>query len=364
MTARLARAQCVREVLFAVASSRAAIATATAAMLLVVLRAACADAASVRLAFGQNYPPYDRLTSHHHVPTGSPIPADAEGFGIEFAREACATCSLDCHLVAESYNELWSFENRIGSAIASGAVDAGSMFTHTYDRAERGVRFSDAITRSRPAGILTRLTADGNPVVRASSDLTHHKIGLVRGWATSAASLIRMTNSCTREAFSANAWTVEPVDMGFGPDAAVRALLRGEVDALFMYSSTLSDRRDCDGPACDASLYDASLLGSRYAWIHTGLVEYAANGTTLAFGSDEDSTAIELLNPCIQATMASPAYARLCAKYRDLGFESIKCFGDGDSSSPEEMPNAHRIAAGFDDCQKGYCGCGGMARSS
>lgn len=105
-----------------------------------------------------------------------------------------------------------------------------------------GVEFGHAYTRKQPAGLLTRLGKDGNPVIGPQeSDLTGYKIGFIGGWATNAGSFQISENGCTDIRFSGYK-AVTPKDKHEGPDAAMRALLNGEVDALYAFSSLIDNR--------------------------------------------------------------------------------------------------------------------------
>ena len=141
-------------------------------------------------------------------------------------------------------------------------------------------------------------------------------------------------NQCSLKPFNLNEIEfIDIIDPYSGPDAAVRALLNNEVDVLFLYESTLNDRRGCSYKGCDPTLYEARLLGESYTWIHTGITEYARNGTTLSFTQKNSSKTNTLLNPCIRKVINSPFYHSLCKRYKnELGYSSINCFGYDDDA--------------------------------
>ena len=131
--------------------------------------------------------PYDTLPhiNFTHV-EGQVVEHNAiHGFGIEFAKQVCQVCSIQCDFVYRKYSALWNAQG-IGESLH--LYDAASMFTHTYDR-EDHVEFGDAFTRSRPAGLLARMDMDEmtgrlQPVILPSSDLTNVRVGIIHGYAT------------------------------------------------------------------------------------------------------------------------------------------------------------------------------------
>ena len=311
----------------------------------------------VNLMMGGNYPPYDFL---ENLPG---MPETQTGFGFEFAEEVCRIGGLDCRFVRDDYENCWTSTNVPGQGLLGDWYQACSTYTNTFLR-QTGVQFGAAFTQGRSAGILTRLDpATGSPVVPPGSNLSGVTVAVVGGWATNAESLRYLVNDCTGELFSGFT-TVTPPDANAGPDAAVQALLDGEVDAVYMYASTIEDRSNpavCALPTCNVDLY-ANRLGSSYAWIHTGIKDYQANGTTLAFthqGSDLNT----VLNPLVQEVIESEFYADLCNKYVvEKGFDDISCFPNqytnntAERIAPGSKTNTERKAE-FQVCSSGYCPC-------
>lgn len=126
----------------------------------------------------------------------------------------------------------------------------------------------------------------------------------------------------------------------------------------------MSLRKGCDTKECDADLYEH--LGEKYAWIHTGMTGYQANGTTLAF-THKGSTLNEFLNPLIEEVLQSKEYADLCLKYSG---EDIDCFRNNYTDYSNEivkgaLPDKDRTALCQIEsdpeeclsCSSGYCGC-------
>ena len=59
-------------------------------------------------------------------------------------------------------------------------------------------------------------------------------------------------------------------------------------------------------------------FGTEFAYIQTGMVEHAIDGTTLSI-SKKGSGLNEILNPCLDAFMETEEYYEIC---KDYGFEA------------------------------------------
>lgn len=311
----------------------------------------------IRFHFGANYEPYDFLEN---------LPGEPEhqtGFGVEFAELLCKRNKLDCVFIRDNYEECWQSGDYPGRGLQSGWYDACSTYTNTLLR-QRSVQFSHSYTMERPAGILSRLDSKGNPLIHPKdTDLGGKKIGIVGGWATNSASLKYIPNECMGGELYSNYKLETPKDEFSGPDAAMKALIDEDVDAVFLYSSLIEDRKGCTSDACDATLYNG--LGTQYAWIHTGITEYQANGTTLAF-TPKGSDLNEFLNPLIADTLATKEYAKLCEKYAG---SDVQCFpnkfGKKEKVDVNNMNDLERMiyCEKKDDpdeclaCKNGHCGC-------
>ena len=308
---------------------------------------------------------------------GNALPPDTPtGFAVEMIARTCDLCGLRCDFVLGDTQECWTSAGFPGQGLQAGWFDACNSFTSTARR-KLGVDFSDAIGKPRPAGILTRLDAKGNPVIPASSDLSDVVVAIVAGWATTDRSIGYATNRCTGEKFNASPLdgyiTYTPNDRYGGPDAAMAALLSGAADAVYMYTGMIEDRRGCTQEGCNASLYDG--LGTEYAWIHKDMLDYQVNGTTLAM-TKKGSKLNQAIDPCIRTVMRSEFYAKLCAKYERLGFKDVGCyendyfeaFDEEDEEDEEEdfaaptpapsgSPSEQQASIRRGDCSTGYCGC-------
>lgn len=304
----------------------------------------------VTFMMGGNYPPYDFLENRPGAPETQ------TGFGFEFAKLVCEEGRLDCRFIRDTYDNCWTTDDFPGSGIQAGYFQACSTYTNTYLR-QTGVEFGHSFTQGRAAGVLSRLE-NGVPVIDPSSNMAGKKIALVGGWATNGQALAYITNNCTGELF-ADYSTFTPEDEFTGPDAAIRALLDGEADGIFMYASTIRDRSNPNAcfleAGCDITLY-TDRLGVDYAWIHTDIYEYQANGTTLAF-THKASGLNQLLNPHIQTVLRSKEYADLCHEYIEVrGFDDISCFPNEFMSLGSNEVATEQMAEKL-SCQAGYCQC-------
>lgn len=104
----------------------------------------------------------------------------------------------------------------------------------------------------------------------------------------------------------------------------------------------------------DCTLWDR--LGTDFAYVHTGMFEWARAGTTLTI-SKIGSGIPDLVNPCIEAFIETEKYYEICVKY---GLED-KCltnaFFPTDSGSVAaklyDIPTSELSAS----CSSGYCTC-------
>lgn len=96
------------------------------------------------------------------------------------------------------------------------------------------------------------------------------------------------------------------------------------------------------------------LMGSQFAFVQSGIYDYAINGTTLAW-SKKGSGINDILNPCIEKFMQSMEYQtgfgqREWEEYKNLGFNG--------QYAPNYMKKRPETS-----CQNsgGYCDCGVQA---
>lgn len=187
------------------------------------------DKPRVYLAQDVNYPPYAQLD----VPPVADLTLG--GFVIELAKgiEAMAPDEIEFVFAETRWANCWG-NSEIGQGLVAGWYTGCMSYTATRGVRQRFLEFSNAVQQSnKPAGILTRLDANGNPVVSPLSNLAGVRVADVNGWAPTADTLQLLGNKCTGERFHDSLELVIPED---GNDAALRDLLDGEVDAVYIYA--------------------------------------------------------------------------------------------------------------------------------
>jgi len=113
-------------------------------------------------------------------------------------------------------------------------------------------------------------------------------------------------------------------------------------------------------PEWDCDLWGG--FGTDFGYLHTGIREHAANGTTLTL-SRKGSGIADLVNPCINKYMKTIQYKELCDKHgvTDQCYEN-QFFEENEVVEGEEPKMEHyKMATSehkFDGCVDGYCSCG------
>lgn len=295
------------------------------------------------LAQDVDYPPY----------TGISDDFEMSGFGPDFAKGLEEVCNIDVTLVQGAWSDCWG-NNMIGPGLLNGYYHACSTYTHTKGVRNRYLEFSAPILQmNKAAGILTRIEG-GVPVVDGSSSLDGITVGDVVGWAPTSDVLSLSTNTCTNELFSSGINMVIPDEAG--NDAALKLLLNGEVDALWIYA----DQAEIYSSACaedSNQVWDCSMWSqfkNSFAYVNTGIYDYMDGGTTLAI-SKKGSGLSETLDPCIEAFMETESYKDLCVEY---GLEN-DCFKNDffDELEVEEKLYSKPTSELTTSCSDGYCSC-------
>lgn len=253
------------------------------------------------LAADIDWPPYAYL--------GVPPEADYEtaGIGHDLAKNLSTVCDIDVTVAETKWGDCWS-SGRIGTGLKDGHYHGCMTYTHTAGARPRMMEFTDSfLNDNKPAGILTRLDSSGVPVVSPTSDLTGATVVDVNGWAPTADTLAIVRNPCTGSHFSGfNMVTPAAV----GNDAAMEMLMSGAADAMWVYADQAYNY-DCSQPGVTPT-WNCSLwggLGTKFAYIHTGLYSHALNGTTLAI-SKKGSGLSSIINPCLQKLMKTKKLLR------------------------------------------------------
>ena len=134
------------------------------------------------------------------------------------------------------------------------------------------------------------------PVVSPmTTDYTNVALGDVVGWAPTSDTFAYNFNYCDggNQFLPPANGTIKPSG-GDGNTAAIKGLLDGEYDALYIYADQLHNIINSKDPSV------AGGFGTTFAYIHTGLDQWSINGTTLAI-SKRGSGLKQVLDPCIAA---------------------------------------------------------------
>ena len=320
-----------------------------------------------RIVLGQDitFPPYAFLSSPKDG-----AEAELSGFAHDCAMGLQEVCDIEVTMVQTTWDQCWTSSNQAGLGLLQGHFHGCASYTHTAGERIRSVEFSHSILKqNKPAGLLTRLSVDGTPVVSPTDNLAGKRIVDVAGWAPTPEGIAIVANPCTGERYTGYKVLVPPES---GNDAAMRMLLSGEADAMWVYADQAHNYACQYGKplhleeggeeweAWDCSLWDG--LGTRYAYIATGLFNHAHNGTTLAMAR-RGSGLMALLNPCIKKFLETSSYSELCAKYgveadcyRNAHFpEEVPAQEEEDSLQPRPWKTLTRELR--TECADGYCPC-------
>lgn len=160
-------------------------------------------------------------------------------------------------------------------------------------------------------------------------------------------------------------------------DCGLAMLMNGEADVVYLYSdqayqyvtACAADETTSGSQIC--SSWNQFGAADGYAYIHTGMSEFAYAGTTLAM-SKKGSGLKDVLDPCITAYLATESYYDVCVKWglesscfandyfpsrrllakdstgtRHVGRKLGSADADYDLSTPDQA----------DGCSNGYCSC-------
>jgi len=299
------------------------------------------------LAQDVDWPPYAYVST---PPEGD---FEVAGFGHDVAKGLEKVCDIDVVTRQTQWAECWG-DNKIGTGLDTGVFHGCMTYTHTAGTRNRYVDFTQGIlSANKPAGILTRLGSDGKPIIDPKSDLTGKKIVDVKGWAPTADGLSLVNNWCTNKRYSGYEVLTPTAD---GNDAAMKMLRSGEADGMFVYADQAYNYRPDQADV--TATWDTTLwsgLGTSFAYIGTGMLGHAYNGTTLAI-SKKGSGLNAILNPCIEKFMQTKDYFDVCEKH---SFTS-SCYKNSHFPATLEdvkpwmmKTNEHRAGG----CATGYCDC-------
>lgn len=295
-----------------------------------------------------DYPPYAYLED---------TTLELTGFGPAFAKGMAEMCDVDVTIVQTEWSNCWT-SGIIGIGLLDGWYHGCMTYTHTIGERPRQLEFSHAILdENKPVGIITRLDAAGNPIVSPSSDLEGVTVIDVVGWAPTKDGLQLTRNPCTGNHFSGFTIVEPSMSTADANDDALRALLHGEGDALYIYSDQAAEYQ-CGPGALEP--WDCDLwagFGVNFTYIHTGLTGHEINGTTLSI-SKGGSNLISILNSCIDKYILTESYYQDCLDY-NLTFSCFKnsYFPSANTTTPDYF---HTTDMQSGPCTSGYCACGGV----
>lgn len=147
-------------------------------------------------------------------------------------------------------------------------------------------------------------------------------------------------------------------------DIGLAMLLEGKADGVWIYADQAHNYiAVCEDPETRNTAKHSCVMwegfGEHYAFIQTGQLTHAKNGTTLT-KSRKGSGIPELVNPCIQKFLKTREYYDLCEKYHETKFcYRNEHFPAEDASAEEEptQPFAQPTRELTTACTDGYCPC-------
>jgi len=312
--------------------------------------------AHVLLGAAPDYPPYTGWAGT--------VPDDptTSGFNVEVGLLAEPICGIKIDFIFAPWSECWTAKPEsvyfdqateyVGESLYKGYVHGCTAYTHTKGERNWSLEFTHSILAGlKTGGIITRLDADGNPVVSPTTyNYTGIKLGDVQGWAPTPGTFGFNKNYCVagEPQFTGMSFTTLSGD---GNDIAIDAVLDGTIDALYIYADQLKNWIK-DGTNSRIAQFGKP---NGFAYIHTGLNEWSLNGTTLAV-SKKGSGLAGVLNPCIEKIVASPDYMAVCNKYWGDSASTV-CIGGADTLTKQFVDQMMHEKTEAKTCADGYCPC-------
>lgn len=156
---------------------------------------------------------------------------------------------------------------------------------------------------------MVRLDSSGRPEIKGNDDLSGKIIADVRGWAPTDDGLGFVKNPCTGNFFGKFKMLIPEEE---GNDAAMKKMLVEKdpntgkflADGVWLYADQAKNFNSDDARAAkkviswDSSIWDMFGKPNGFAYIHTGMMDHAINGTTLTM-SRKGSGLNDIVNPCI-----------------------------------------------------------------
>jgi len=312
-----------------------------------------------------DWPPYAYLG----VPPESDF--DVGGIGRDIIRGMAELCNWDVTVVQTDWAGCWN-EGAIGSSLLYGVFDGCMTYTHTVGERNRFVEFSEPILQmNKPAGIITRLDANGVPVIDGNHNLNGINVVDVTGWAPTADTLAIAMNDCTSTRFiNFTMLDALPTPEGVSPnDVALEALLDGRADVMWVYADQAYNYRPNQPgvtPEWNVEMWGRLGQPNGFAYIHTGMLEHTYNGTTLTM-SKKGSGVPAVINPCLRQFLQTQQYYDICT-FHHL---EASCFHNSyfpAVATADLHPHVYELstpqlsALNHGTCAEGYCPCPAVAR--
>ena len=139
-------------------------------------------------------------------------------------------------------------------------------------------------------------------------------------------------------------------------------MLAGTVDAVWIFAEQANQYNCANAKAAGHKIeWDCDGVWSKFgqangfAYIHTGMMEHAVNGTTLTM-SRKGSGLNDIINPCLQKFMDTKEYYDVCKKH-DLVEACYKNKNFPDSSVSGTDYWNKKTSELTSTCSQGYCPC-------
>ena len=181
------------------------------------------------LAQGTGYPPYADVKPFSEG-------GGLTGFGYDVAMGLMEVCDLDIEVTETTWDKCWG-NDVIGDGLDRGYYHACLNYFNSAGVRERFMDFSKPMMNDNvPDALITRLDANGEPVVSGLSDLAGKVVVDMPGFAPTVDQLPVVENYCTGQVAAFQDFIPIPPIYGDGPeeDNALRTLLDGYADALWI----------------------------------------------------------------------------------------------------------------------------------
>jgi len=289
---------------------------------------------------------------------------EVAGIAHDMVKAMADLCDWDVTVVQTNWVGCWD-SGHAGADLLAGVYNGCMTFTNTVGERNRFMEFSESILQSnKPAGIITRLDANGNPVISGNSNLEGVNVVDVTGWAPTADTLAVGMNDCSGAQFAGyNMLPALPTPEGASPnDVALAALLDGRADAMWIYADQAYNYRPNQPgvtPTWDVAMWSRLGQPNGFAYIHTGMLEHTNNGTTLTM-SRKGSGLPSVINPCLREYMQTQSYYDICVEHHlESACFPNSFFPEVEAAHPHIYFSSTPDLAGQEEgtCAHGYCPC-------